>query len=143
LEAEAHRLGLSNVTFTGSYPKSQMADVLAASDACIAILRNIKMFATTYPNKVFDYMAAGRPTVLAIDGVIRDVIERANGGIFVRPGDPQGLADAIKELADNRERARAMGHNAREYVVKHFNRAEHARQFAELIASVAAREAFV
>ena len=36
---------------------------------------NIKMFRTTYPNKVFDYMAAGRPVVLAIDGVIREVVE--------------------------------------------------------------------
>jgi len=141
LEAEANRLGLRNVTFTGPYPKSQMADVLAASDACIAILRNIKMFTTTYPNKVFDYMAAGRPTVLAIDGVIREVIERANGGIFVRPGDPQGLADALKQLADNRRSAKTMGQNAREYVVKHFNRAEHARHFAELIARVASRQA--
>ena len=37
------------------------------------------MFRTTYPNKVFDYMAAGRPTILAIDGVIRQVVDAAGG----------------------------------------------------------------
>ena len=67
-------------------PKRRMPEVLAASDVCVAILKNIKMFTTTYPNKVFDYMAAGRPTVLAIDGVIRQVVEAAEGGIFVPPG---------------------------------------------------------
>ena len=51
-----------------------MHSVLAASDACIGILRNIAMFKTTYPNKIFDYMAASRPTLLAIDGVIRQVV---------------------------------------------------------------------
>lgn len=80
LEAQAQQMGLSNVLFTGPQPKSEMPAVLAASDACIAILQNIQLFRTTYPNKVFDYMAAGRPTLLAIDGVIRDVIDAAHGG---------------------------------------------------------------
>lgn len=137
LEGEAQRLGLENITFAGSFPKSQMNDVLAASDACIAILRNIPMFTTTYPNKVFDYMAAGRPTVLAIDGVIREVVEAANGGIFVAPGNAIALAGAIAWLADNREKADQMGRSGRNYVVKHFNRDEHADQLAELIAEIA------
>jgi glycosyltransferase involved in cell wall biosynthesis len=137
LEGEVKRLGLDNLTFTGSFPKSQMQQVLAATDACIAILRNIRMFRTTYPNKVFDYMAAGRPTILAIDGVIREVVERANGGIFVQPGDPHSLAKAIIRLADDPREAREMGANARRYVIEHFNRDCHAQQFADLIARVA------
>jgi glycosyltransferase involved in cell wall biosynthesis len=137
LESEAARLRLDNLTFTGSFPKSQMRQVLAATDACIAILRNIRMFTTTYPNKVFDYMAAGRPTLLAIDGVIREVVERANGGIFVQPGDPRSLANAIIRLADDPNGAREMGANARQYVIEHFSRDIHAQQFAELIGRVA------
>ena len=136
LEAEVSRMGLSNVTFTGSFPKSDMAKVLAASDACVAVLRNIAMFTTTYPNKVFDYMAAGRPIILAIDGVIRTVVEDAHGGIFVPPGDPAAMAAAIERLADNPDMARQMGRDARSYVAAHFNRDEHARQFADLISSV-------
>jgi glycosyltransferase involved in cell wall biosynthesis len=95
------------------------------------------MFTTTYPNKVFDYMASGRPIVLAIDGVIRDVVEAAHGGIFVQPGDPQAVAQALIQLADDPEQARKMGLNARAYVVEHFNRDDHARQFADLISHVA------
>jgi glycosyltransferase involved in cell wall biosynthesis len=138
LEGESRELGLKNITFAGSFPKSQMEEVLAASDACIAILRNISMFTTTYPNKVFDYMASGKPIVLAIDGVIREVVEAAHGGIFAQPGDPHAVAEAIIHLADNPEQARTMGLNARAYVVEHFNRDDHARQFADLICHVAA-----
>ena len=136
LQAASNQLGLKNVTFTGVFPKSQMAAVLAASDACLAILKNIPMFRTTYPNKVFDYMAAGRPTILAIDGVIRQVIEAAGGGLFVPPGDDAALADAVRTLASDPERARAMGADARAYVVQHFNRRQQAQDFERLLLSL-------
>ena len=136
LEAQARDLRLSNVTFAGSRPKTDMPAVLAASDACLAILQDIPMFTTTYPNKVFDYMAAGRPTVLVIDGVIRRVIEAAQGGVFVPPGDAAALAEAIVALSQDRARARAMGQAARDYVVRHFDRSLQAAQFAELIQRV-------
>ncbi|MEM7315652.1 MAG: glycosyltransferase family 4 protein, partial [Planctomycetota bacterium] len=55
------KLGLSNVRFVGHFPKQRIGELLAASDACVACLQNITAFKTTYPNKVFDYMAAGRP----------------------------------------------------------------------------------
>lgn len=133
LEALAATMGLQNVIFAGSVSKCQMPEVLAAADACVATLMDIPMFRTTYPNKVFDYMAAGRPTILAIDGVIREVIEAAQGGIFVPPGDDQALAGAILGLAEDRARARALGESARAYVVEHFDRHRQAEQFAALL----------
>jgi glycosyltransferase involved in cell wall biosynthesis len=138
LERLAKERELSNLTFTGSFPKSEMGNVLAASDACIAILRNIKMFTTTFPNKVFDYMAAGRPTILAIDGVIRKVIDEAEGGIFVQPGNAAELVRAIEMLADNPERARQMGQNARGYVVEHYCRDHQAKELLEFISMIVA-----
>ena len=133
LEEQAHMLNLSNVTFVGSRPKTCMPDVLAASNACIAILRDIPMFRTTYPNKVFDYMAAGRPTVLAIDGVIREVVEAARGGIYVAPGDDVALAEAVQRLQQDRQQSQTIGAAARAYVVEHFNRHRQAEQFLTLV----------
>jgi glycosyltransferase involved in cell wall biosynthesis len=136
LEKLASELGLQNVTFTGSVSKTEMKNVLAASNACIATLKDIPMFRTTYPNKVFDYMASGRPTVLGIDGVIRAVIEDAEGGIYVQPGSPDALAAAVLALSRNPEAAQRMGCNARSYVVTHFNRHDQAAAFADLISRV-------
>ena len=34
-------------------------------------------------------MAAGRPVILAIDGVIREVVEKAEAGVFVPSGQPR------------------------------------------------------
>jgi len=133
LEDSAAEMELSNVIFPGPVIKSRIPEVLAASDACIATLMNIPMFKTTYPNKVFDYMAAARPTVLGIDGVIRDVVESAGGGIFVPPGDSEALAGAVTRLADDREAAREMGQRARACVEQNFDRRRQSALFASVL----------
>ncbi len=133
LEALADRMQLHNVTLAGPRPKAEMADILAASDVCVATLKDIPMFRTTYPNKVFDYMAAGRPTILAIDGVIREVVEASYGGIFVPPGDDAALAAAVVALGENKEMCAAMGEAARAYVVERFSRGRQATDFVELL----------
>jgi glycosyltransferase involved in cell wall biosynthesis len=122
IQVEARDKKLENVIFAGVSPKKEMPTVVASADICLAILQNIPMFRTTYPNKVFDYMAAGRATVLVIDGVIREVIETSSGGVFVSPGDDELLAKTILELSQNPERVQQLAANAREYLVKHLNR---------------------
>ena len=110
-----------------------MNQVLGASDVCTATLMAIPMFKTTYPNKVFDYMAAGRATILGIDGVIREVVEKAEAGTFIEPGDDSALAQAVLNLYNNRETCDSMGQRGRSYVSTHFNRATHAAEFVHLI----------
>ncbi len=122
LQQRAADLGLSNVSFVPSVPKSMMPEALAAADACIAILKPLDEYKTTYPNKVFDYMAAGRPVVLAIDGVIRQVVEAAGCGIFAEPGNAKAMADAICRLAEDPARGREMGLRGRRYLEEHFSR---------------------
>jgi glycosyltransferase involved in cell wall biosynthesis len=133
LMAQAADMGLENVHFISSVPKDEMSDALAATDACIAILKPIEMYKTVYPNKVFDYMAAGRPVILAIDGVIREVVESAQGGIVVPPGNAEALGDAIRFLAGNRQKGVIMGQNGRRYIEINFDRTVVAERFNKLI----------
>jgi glycosyltransferase involved in cell wall biosynthesis len=136
LMARAADMALPNIYFIDPIPKTAMHLALSAADACIAILKPIPLYATVYPNKVFDYMAAGRPVVLAIDGVIREVVEAANAGIFVPPGDPGALAAALKTLAADRSMGRTLGLNGRRYLETHFDRASLADQLAALVESL-------
>jgi glycosyltransferase involved in cell wall biosynthesis len=122
LQAHAAEMRLSNVSFLAPLPKSKMPYALAAADACIAILKPLEEYKTTYPNKVFDYMAAGRPIALAIDGVIREVVESAGCGVFSEPGNPSAMANAIRKLAGDPRKSRLMGLNGRKYLEVNFNR---------------------
>ena len=133
LQAQAAGMGLANVSFLPPVPKLGMAEALAAADACIAILKPIEEYKTTYPNKVFDYMAAGRPVALAIDGVIREVVEAAGCGYFARPGDPAALAEVLRRLAAGPEESRRMGLAGREYLEKNFSREQMAARLVTLL----------
>lgn len=133
LVAQAENLGLTNVIFIAPLPKHAMAQALAAADACIAILKPIPLYKTTYPNKVFDYMAAGRPVVLAIDGVMREVVESAQAGIAVKPGDPAAMAQAIQSLADDRAAGKRMGLAGRACIESRFSRADLAEKLRTLL----------
>ncbi|MFZ2098917.1 MAG: glycosyltransferase family 4 protein [Anaerolineales bacterium] len=122
LQEQARLQGLDNVLFLPPIPKIEMPSALAAADVCIAILKPVELYKTTYPNKVFDYMASGKPVVLAIDGVIRKVIDQAGAGIAVPPGDPHALSQAVLRLAHNPDLAHTMGRQGRRYVDAHFDR---------------------
>ena len=133
LQKQAAGMHLANILFLPPVSKDGMAAVLAGSDACLAILKPIEEYKTTYPNKVFDYMAAGRPVILAIDGVIRAVVEAAGCGIFAPPGDPPALAQAIQTLASDRVRSRQMGLAGRKYLEEHFSRSALAEKLAGIL----------
>jgi glycosyltransferase involved in cell wall biosynthesis len=133
LVLRATEKNLDNVMFLPPVAKSEMAEVLAAADCGIAILKPIPLYGTTYPNKVFDYMAAGRPVVLAIDGVIRKVVEDARAGLAVPPGNPRALADAVRTLADDPSAARTMGLRGRSAVERDFGREAQAREMEQLM----------
>jgi glycosyltransferase involved in cell wall biosynthesis len=133
LMEQAALQGLHNVRFLPPVAKIDMPRMLAAADACLAILKPIPLYATVYPNKVFDYMAAGKPVILAIDGVIREVVEGAGAGVFVQPGDPQAMAQAIAGLAQDPARARLMGLRGRQAVEARFDRAALAEKLAMIL----------
>lgn len=133
LQQQADEMELRNVLFLPPVPKSQMNPALAGADACIAILKPVPLYATVYPNKVFDYMAAGKAVLLAIDGVIRQVVEGANAGVFSPPGDAQKLADAIRWMARHPSEVRQMGEKGRSYVEEHFDRAVLASQLTGIL----------
>jgi len=137
LIALAESLRLSNVEFLNPIPKNKIVEYLQASDVCIAILKPIELYKTTYPNKVFDYMAAEKPIILAIDGVIREVVESADCGIFCEPGKPHAIANAVLEMYSNRNGLAKIGKRGKVYLEQNFNRMIIAKDFSDMIEEIA------
>jgi len=136
LFALAESLKLSNVDFLNPVPKNKIFEYLQSSDVCIAILKPIELYKTTYPNKVFDYMAAGKPIILAIDGVIREVVESADCGLFCEPGNPHAIANAILEMYDNRNELEKFGERGKVYLEQNFDRIMIAEKFTDMIEKI-------
>ena len=130
-QAESHHL--DNVIFLPPCPKQDMPDALAGADVCLAILKPLEEYKTTYPNKVFDYMAAARPVLLAVDGVIRELVEQAGCGVFVPPGDAAALAAGILKMVDVPVENRLMGMAGRKYLEENYSRGRIAEKLLQVL----------
>lgn len=98
LRRDAQRRQLANVRFLDPVPKTEIPDLLAAADIGVHVLADVDLFRSAVsPNKVFDYMAAGRPTVTNSPGLVTDLVEQSGAGIGV---EPTGIAKALRQLAD-------------------------------------------
>jgi glycosyltransferase involved in cell wall biosynthesis len=138
LERQARERHLTNIVFLGAQPKERMPDLVAACDVGAAVLQDNPTFRTVYPNKVFDYMAAERPTLLAIDGVARQLVcDEAKAGVFAQPENASALASAISSLASDPDGCAGMGRNGRAWVLKHATREALARRYLEVLSSIA------
>lgn len=112
LEAEIAKRGLHNVRLLGLRPRSEIPSWLAVIDLGLVLLRDLAVFATVIPSKVFELLAQERPMLLAAPrGEIRSLVEDAKAGFVIEPEDADALAGAVLAAraspADAAARARA------------------------------------
>jgi glycosyltransferase involved in cell wall biosynthesis len=134
LKQEAAARGLENVFFLPSVPRSGVPALLAGMDALYIGLKKYPLFRYgVSPNKLFDYLMAGKPVIYALD-CGNDIVAQVRCGISVEPEDADALAKAVEELrqTDRQERA-AMGMRGRQYVIAHHDVARLARRFLEQV----------
>lgn len=59
---------------------------------------------------------------MAIEGISRELIEKADAGIFVEPENPEDFADKIRFYLNNTDLIKRQGENGYTYVKNHFDR---------------------
>ena len=111
-------------------------DVAACS---LFTVKNVPFLSTASPNKVFDAFAAGTPVIQSTEGWIGRLLEREQCGINVKPGDMEAMADAVVEVANNRDLRRRLGANARRVARDTFDRTLLAQKMRKVLASAADR----
>lgn len=82
-------------------------------------------------NALLEYMATARPIVVTDTGAAREMIAHDREGLVVPTGDDTALREALLTLAGDRNRAVAMGANARMRVEREFGRAAMCRRFED------------
>jgi glycosyltransferase involved in cell wall biosynthesis len=125
-------LGLDNVTLLAGVPHEEVPALLAAADICLVPLRDVPLFATFIPSKIFEYLAAGKAVVGAVAGEAAQILREA-GAVVVPPEDSAALAAAIRALAGDPQRRQAMGRSGRAHVERCFDRVELARKYREIL----------
>src|SRR5205807_5794590 len=88
LELQVARLGLPNVTMLPGVPREEVPALLHAADVCLVPLRDVPLFSTFIPSKIFEYFAAGKAVVGCVRGEPAQILQQ--GGAIV--GEPEDAA---------------------------------------------------
>lgn len=121
LMERARREGLTDfVAFEPVVPKAAIFRVLQEADAFVMTTQHSPLYRWGIsPNKLFDYLASGRPVIVGCNSPYEPVTE-AGAGFTIPPADPAAMAAAIMRLADMEPETRAaMGRRGRAYVERH------------------------
>lgn len=134
LQRQVAQMQLDNFHILGRIPKAAVPGFLASMDALTIAWRHSRLYQFgVSPNKLFDYMLAGRP-ILQASAASNDLVSEAGCGFTVPPEDPQALADAVLRLRRMPQAERGMlGENGRNFVLRRHNYSVLAHQFLDAI----------
>jgi len=76
---------------------------------------------TTLPNKLFDYMACGKPIVSSRLKPIERILMKENCGIVLKENTPEEFANVILGLYNNYKLCRELGKNGKKAFLHKYN----------------------
>lgn len=108
----ARKLGANfaahGIELVGRQPAEQIAERLRASDLYVLPSR-----IENSPNGLAEAMAQGLPCIATDAGGTSSMVAHGSDALLIPPGDPQAMAAAIRQLAEEPELARRLGEAAR------------------------------
>ncbi len=136
LLAERDRRGLTNVVMRPSVDKAQVPGLYAAADVCLVTLRDVPIFGAFVPSKLFEMLAAGRPTIGAVRGEARDILARSGGALLVEPERGDQLAQAVDRLRSDPDLRADLARKGRAFATQYYDRDILAARYLKLLHTV-------
>jgi glycosyltransferase involved in cell wall biosynthesis len=129
---------LTNICFVPQQVRERVPDYIAASDACLVLLKKSEVFETVIPTKMLEFMSCARPVILGVRGQAREIIEGSRAGICIEPENPEQLCDAIVKLRSQDWLRELLGRNGREYIIRNLSRERTADEYLEVLGGIVA-----
>lgn len=123
LEAMMQNEGIGDrVTFTGQVASGEMPAYLNSLDILVSPHRNMADGSEFFgsPIKIFEYMAMGKAIVASDVGQLRQILIHGRNAILVPAENPEALARAIVELAENAALRVELGQRARQDFLENY-----------------------
>ena len=102
----------------------------------IESIREVPITRGTFPAKLFEYMASGRPIVYGShDSEALRELDKAGGALSFRIDDPNRLAQHIEKLRADRKFGDELGRQYQAHAIKHHSRDRWAKEYLEFLSS--------
>jgi glycosyltransferase involved in cell wall biosynthesis len=125
------------VRHVGVVPYGELGSVIACADVMVVPYTSLPHNEARFPNRVGDYLAAGRPVATNPTGDLGRIVAREGFGI-VAPQSPDAFARAILELLRRPDLREQMGRRARSLAETTFSWRVVAARVADLYEELAA-----
>ena len=137
LKELTRELGLDNVDFRPPVPLFKLPELLAGGDIHL-VSQKLGTEGLLVPSKIYGILAAGRPVLFVgpNHSEIAAIITASGAGIIVRPGDVDGVVEALKRLVCNPHIREAMGACGKAYYEKHLGRERSVSRIIKAIESI-------
>ena len=134
LRSMAKEMQLSHVYFFDAVSKSQMPQIVQASDVSIIPLRKLELFLGAIPSKIFENLAMEKAVILAVDGEARELfVNQGKCALYSEPENVEDLVKNVKLLTNDSLMRKQLGENGRVYVEQNFNRNIIAQNFSQIL----------
>ena len=97
---------------------NEMIQRLNDADLLILGMKDNLQGETAHPSKLFEFMSCGKPILCSCVGAPKKLIDTAQCGLTVKPGDFQNFAKKIIEIK-NSDILETLGRNGRNYAINH------------------------
>ncbi len=88
------------ICFTGAYKHGDIRKLYGETDIAILPFKTNEFINHIIANKLFDYMAAGKPVIVSRAKPMARIIEETGAGIVADCSSPESLADVIININD-------------------------------------------
>jgi glycosyltransferase involved in cell wall biosynthesis len=134
LIAKTQQLLLENVFFMDAVPKKSIPSLLSRIDILyLGWTRNKLYRFGISPNKLFDYMMAGKPIIHSVDAS-NDAVKESSCGISIQPEDPDAISGAVQKILSlSEDEIKLMGLSARKYVMEKHDYKVLAQNFLQIL----------
>ncbi len=136
LVAEAKRRGLANVVFHDGVPKDEVIRWYRLADVGLVPLRDVPLFTTFIPSKMFELLACGVPVVGSVAGEAAEILASSGGARVVPPEDVDAIVREIRALRDDPAARRRLGEAGRTFVAANYSRRKLATDYLAILESM-------
>jgi glycosyltransferase involved in cell wall biosynthesis len=104
--------GLAGVQFIDFVEHTELKEKIRSASVCVVPFKDVPDLAQTYPIKVLEYMALGKPVVASNITGIKRLIKDGENGLLFRAGDAADLAEKVLLLYRDEHLFLTIAHSA-------------------------------
>ncbi|RAP38289.1 glycosyltransferase WbuB [Candidatus Marinamargulisbacteria bacterium SCGC AAA071-K20] len=134
--AKAKSYNLNNITFLPGQDKEKVTSFYSIMDVGLVPLKDIPLFKTFIPSKMFEMMGMGKPIIASVSGEAETILKKSKGALIAAPENYKEIAEQVLTLFQDKELQSTLSKNGLQYVKENYDRKMLAKKYIDTIKSL-------